>query len=183
MRKSLVLAIAALSTAGLAALVPAAANAGTQVNVNLTGGALSITEPAAAVTLSGSVNVGTVLTQNLGSTTVSDARGTLAGWTVTAKTSGNLVGSGSNSISLGTAIVGGPLNLVTGAVTPNGASLLGGVAAGAGGSLNPNAAITVAAGALGFGGGSFSYNPTLTFTVPANTVADNYSTVVTQTVA
>ena len=183
MRKPLVLVIAAAATAGLAALVPTAASAGTTVNVNLTGGALSITEPAGPATLAGSVTVGTVINANLGGTTVSDARGTLAGWTVTAKTGGNLVGSGTNTVSLGTTIVGGPLNLVTGAVTANGASLLGGVGAGDGDSLNPSAAITVATGASGFGGGSFSYNPTLTFTVPANTIADNYSTVVTQTVA
>ena len=183
MRKSLVLAVAALSTAGVAALVPTAANAGTTVNVNLSGGALSVTEPSSAATLSGSVATGTVLTQSLGSSTVTDNRGTLAGWSVTAKTNGDLVGSASHTISLGTAIVGGPLNLVTGAVTPVGTALPTGVGAGAGGSLNPSSAITVATGASLAGGGSYSYNPTLTFTVPANTIADNYSTVVTQTAA
>jgi hypothetical protein len=184
MRKSLVLAVAAMSTAGIAALVPTAANAGTTVNVNLTGGALSVTEPSAAATLSGSAAAGTVLTQSLGSSTVTDDRGTLAGWTVTAKTSGDLANAGNtHTISLGTAIAGGPLNMATGAVTANGTSLLTGVGAGAGGSLNPSAAITVATGASLAGGGSYSYNPTLTFTVPPNTFADNYSTVVTQTVS
>ena len=184
MRKSLVLAVAAFSTAGIAALVPTAASAGTTVNVNLTGGALSVTEPASAATLSGSAAAGTVLTQSLGGSTVTDNRGTLAGWSVTAKTGGDLVNAGAtHTISLGTTIVGGPLNMVTGAVTANGTSLITGVGAGAGGSLNPSAAITVATGVSLFGGGSYSYNPTLTFTVPPNTIADNYSTVVTQTAA
>lgn len=184
MRKSLAVAVAALSVAGVGALVPAAANAGTTVNVNLTGGTLSVTEPSTAATLSGSAAAGTVLTQALGSTTVTDNRGTLQGWTVTAVTSGNLTNAGAtHSISLGTTIAGGPLNMVTGAVTANGTSLLTGVGAGAGGSLNPVSAITVATGANLAGGGSYSYNPTLTFTVPPNTFADNYSTVVTQTAA
>ena len=183
MRKSLVLAVAALSTAGVAALVPTAANAGTTVNVNLSGGTLSVTEPSSAATLSGSVAAGTILTTSFGSTTVTDNRGTLQGWTVTAKTNGDLVGTNSHTISLGTSNVTGPLVMATGAVTANGNSLLTGVGAGAGGSLNPSSAVTVATGANLAGGGSYSYNPTLTFTVPPNTVADNYSTVVTQTVS
>jgi len=95
MRKPLVLAIAAASVAGLAALVPTAANAGTVVNVTLNGGALSITEPSATATLSGSVAQGTTMTGALGSTAVTDARGSLAGWSVTALTSGNQIGRAS----------------------------------------------------------------------------------------
>lgn len=182
MRKSLVLAVAAMSTVGIAALVPTAASAGTTVNVNLSGNGISVTEPTTAATLTGTATANSVITGALGSTTVTDARGTLAGWNVTALTSGDLVGA-SHTISLGSSNVGGPLNLVTGVITPGTGSLLSGVAAGAGGSLNKTQAVTVATGASLAGGGSYTYNPTLTFTVPANTFADNYSTVVTQTVS
>ncbi len=182
MRKRFALIATAAVTVGLAALVPATADAGTTVNVTLaTTGTLSITEPSAAVNLSGSPDVGTVLNGSLGTTTVTDDSGLLAGWTVTAVTDGDLVGT-SHTISLGTTVAGGPLTLVTGAVTPSGSALSASVAAGAGGSLNPSSPVTVAVAAPGFGAGTFTYNPTITLTVPANTAADSYSTVVTQTV-
>ena len=120
----------------------------------------------------------------MGTTTVTDNRGTLAGWTVNALTSGNLssASAGSN-INLGTLAAGGPLTLVTGAVSATGGAILTGVAAGAGGSLNPSQNVAVAAAALAAGGGTYTYAPTLTLTVPPNTVAAaDYTTTITQTV-
>src|SRR5579862_8621422 len=80
MRKSLVFAVAALSTAGVAALVPTSANAAsTTVTFSLTGGSLTLSAPASASLSTGALAVGgTSVSGTLGSTTVSDTRGSLA---------------------------------------------------------------------------------------------------------
>lgn len=200
MRKSLALAMTAATTAGLAAFVPAAASAAacsppaggscsdTVLTVNLSGGSLLISAPATATLTgaAGSVAAGSVVgPTSMGTTTVTDNRGTLAGWNVTAVTTGDLVSTAtpSHTISLGTAALGGPLVMATGTVSASGGSILGSVAAGAGGSLNPSSAVTVATAPLASGGGSYTYAPTLTLTVPANTyAAPDYTTTITQSV-
>lgn len=177
-RSFLVVAAAAI---GAAVPAHAATTADTTLNVTLNG-SLSISAPASA-SLVGSVAPGTVITGNLGTTTVEDTRGSLLGWTVTAVTDGDLRTAGNTAtISLGTLPAGGPLTWATGTITATSGSLTG-VSAGAGGSLNPASPITVAVAALGAGGGTYTYNPTLTLTVPAGTVAGSYTAVVTQTVS
>lgn len=196
MRKTLGLALSLATAASGLVLTAAPASActapsgggcaDTVLTVSLTGGTLSISAPGTA-SMSGSVAAGTVIgPTNMGAspTQVTDNRGTLAGWTVTALTTGNLHSALQNSnISLGTSNLTGPLALLTGVVTAGGSSLLTGVAAGGGGSLNPSQAVTVATAALGAGGGVYTYTPTLTLTVPANTVAaTDYTTTITQSV-
>ena len=198
MRKTLAVGMTAAITAGLAAFVPAAANActptaggacsDTVLTVNLGGGSLLIAAPATATLTggAGSVAAGSVVGPTaMGTTTVTDNRGTLAGWQVTAVTTGDLVSvsAPSHTISLGTSNATGPLVMATGTVTATGGSILGTVAAGAGGSLNPSSPVTVATAPLANGGGSYQYTPTLTLTVPANTyAATDYQTTITQSV-
>lgn len=179
LRRSILVAAAA----AIGAVVPAqaATTADTTLNVTLSG-SLSISAPASA-SLSGSVAPGSVITGNLGTTTVEDTRGSLLGWTVTAVTDGDLRTAGNAAtISLGTSAVGGPLNWATGTIIATSGSLSG-VSAGAGGSLNPASPITVAVAALGAGGGTYTYNPTLALTVPVGAVPGAYSAVITQTVS
>jgi hypothetical protein len=182
--------VAALA-AGTAVLIgghgAAAQAAGTPVGVDLavntTG--LTISQPVTAVMLTGGATPGTVLTGALGRTTVTDGRGTLLGWTVTATTTGHLVSTTDpqHTISLGSTGLAGPLRVGVPSVTSLATSLLQGVAPGAGGSLNPTTPVVLATALLGLGGGEYEFNPALTFTVPPNTYAETYQTVVVQTIA
>jgi hypothetical protein len=158
--------------------------ASSTVAVNLAGGSLTLSVPA-SVTISGTLGASSSFSKVMGQVQVQDARGVLAGWSLTALTSGDLVTATTptQTISLGTSNVGGPLTLSTGIITPGGLSSLLNVTAGTGGSLNPSQPVPVATALLGFGGGTYTMTPTLTLTPPANTVAASYSTTLTFTVA
>lgn len=180
-------AAVALTTAALAvATVPAAfaaETASTTVSVTIAAGGLSIGAPPTASLGTVSAAVGAVASAGLGTVTVSDSRGSLLGWSVTAVTTTASMSTGGatpDTIALTTL---GPLSWVTGTVTATGASLLSGVAAGAGGFLNNTTPIPVAVAAVAGGNGTYTYNPTLSLTVPPNTPAGTYSVVVTQTVS
>lgn len=162
----------------VAAAPVAHADDSTTVSVQLVAGSLTISAPDSASFGQVSSAVGTVDTTSLGTVTVSDSRGSLLGWAVTAHTEAAAMTSGDDSIDL---TVAGPLGWATGTVSAGGASILDNVAAGAGGFLSTTP-IAVATAALGAGGGTYTYNPTLTFTVPANAKAGTYSVVVTQTI-
>lgn len=176
-RSMIALALAAVSVA----LAPLARAADTTVSVTI-GGDLTISAP-------GSANLGTVSavpgdtkTGSLGEVTVTDGRGSLLGWNVTAVTTTSTMSTGDatpKTITLGAT---GPLGWVTGTVTANGSSLITGVSAGAGGFLSTTA-IPVATALATNGSGSYTYNPTLTFTTPVGAQAGTYSVVVTQTVS
>jgi hypothetical protein len=116
----------------------------------------------------------------MGTIQIQDNRGSLAGWTLTALTSGNLTTGGASpqTISLGTSTVGGPLVLSPGTITAVSGSLVN-VTSGAAGSLNPSQSVTVAR-ALPLGGaGTYTMTPTLTLTPPAGVVAGVYTTTIT----
>ncbi|HVF75961.1 MAG TPA: hypothetical protein VM938_13025 [Acidimicrobiales bacterium] len=181
-RKPFILLTAAAATLSLAPAALAADDS-TTVSVTLQAGSLTIAAPDAASLGTISVAPGSVATAAMGETTVTDARGTLLGWSVTALTttaSMSTAGATPKTIPLTAAA---PLGLVTGTVTAGTGSLLSGVSAGAGGFLNNTTPVPVAVSLLGAGGGTYTYNPTLTFTVPPNTEAGTYSVVVTQTVS
>lgn len=156
--------------------------AGTAVTVDLAAGSLTISAPT-SLSLSGSLD-SSPLSATMSTVQVDDGRGTLAGWTVTATTSGDLTTSSSpaHTIALGSSSLSGPLWLTTGAITAGTLSSLLNVTAGAGGSLNPVQPVVVATAATGFGGGAYSFTPTVTLTVPPNSYAGDYSTTVTFTV-
>ena len=190
MRKSLVFGagIAGMIATSLLGVAPAsAASGGTTLTVALTGGSLSITVPAGPVALSGSAAFGTVLTASIPTSTVTDDRGTLLGWTVVGSTTTDLLATATgdtHSIVLDPALPAlPPLSVVMTTPTAVGTSLLTGVTAGAGGPVYPTSTTTLETALLGDGGGSYSYSGTVTFIVPSNAYADNYSTTLTQTVS
>lgn len=179
-------ALVALTAAALGlAAVPAAHAAGdnTTISLQVVTGNLTIDAPDSASLGTVSAAPGSTATGNLGATTVADSRGTLLGWSVTAVTTTASMSTGGATPKTIALTAAGPLGWVTGTVTAGTGSLLSGVSAGAGGFLNNTTPIPVAVSALGAGGGSYTYNPTLTFTTPANVEAGTYSVVVTQTVS
>lgn len=184
MRKATVLLSTAATVAALAAPALGATTADTTLTVNLVGGSLSISAPSTA-SLSGSAAAGTIITGSLGSsdTTVTDGRGSLLGWGVTAVTDGDLETlstANADKIALSAA---GPLTIVGGTVTAGGSSLLTGVSVGALGGLSTTP-VTLVTAALGAGGGTYTFRPTLALTVPPNTVAhSDYTVKITQTVS
>jgi hypothetical protein len=178
--KTRILIAAGLATAPMA-LTPLARAADTTVSVTI-GGNLTIAAPSSVDMQTVSAVPGSTKTASLGEVTVTDARGTLLGWSVTAATATSTMSTGGatpKTISLGAT---GPLGWVTGAVTASGTSPITGVAAGAGGFLSTTA-IPVATALVTSGGGAYTYNPTLTFTTPVGAQAGTYSVVVTQTVS
>lgn len=182
MRRAIVL----VAAAGALALVPsaqAALTANTTLSVTVDTGTLSISAPGTASLGNVSAAVGSTASTGLGTVTVADSRGTLLGWSVTALTTTANMSTGGATPSTIALSATGPLAWATGTVTAVGGSLLSGVTAGGGGFLNGSTAIPVATAVLTAGGGTYTYNPTLTLTVPANTAVGTYSVVVTQTIA
>ena len=169
-----------LGSASLALVAPSAqaATAGSNtLTFQLTGAAsLAIAVPANPAAVSGSITTGSTVPVTLGTTTVTDNTGSLLGWTVTADATA-LTGT-----DTGATIAKTNMLWLTGTVSATATGLLSGVTAGAGGAFGA-APVPVAASVANFGGGSYTYPATVTLTVPVNTLADTYTTVVTQTIA
>lgn len=155
----------------------------TGLTATLAASTLSLSAPA-SVTISGTLGAAPSFSQQMGQVQVQDNRGSLAGWTLSALTTGNLTtgGASPHTIALGSSNTGGPLTLATGTITAVLPATLVGVTPGAGGSLNPTQAVTVATALVGTGGGTYNMTPTLTLTPPGNVVAGSYTTTVTFTV-
>ena len=177
---------AAMLTGGLpasACTAPGGAACGdSSLTVTFAASTLSLSVPA-SVAINGTFGTATSFSQQMAQVQVQDNRGSLAGWTLSALTSGNLTtGGGSpHTISLGSSNVGGPLTLSTGAITAVSPAILVGVTSGPGGSLNPTQSVTVASALVGTGAGTYNMTPTVTITPPANTAAGAYSTTLTFT--
>jgi hypothetical protein len=152
------------------------------LTVTLAASTLSLTVPA-SVGISGTSGAAPSFSQQMGQVQVQDNRGSLAGWTLSALTSGNLSTGGASprTIALGSSNLGGPLTLSTGTISAVAPAILLGVTSGTGGSLNPTQAVTVATALAGSGAGTYNMAPTLTISPPANTVAGTYTTTVTFT--
>jgi|tagenome__1003787_1003787.scaffolds.fasta_scaffold20099031_1 hypothetical protein len=179
MRKTIALGITAATTAGLAAFVPATANAAsgtTPVTFTLSGGFLTLTVPSATATLAGGALsvTGSSVTGQLGTTTVSDARGLLTATdTVTMSTTDFSDGAGNIVPATGNATG------YSGVATPTGTglpvpTLTGQNIAGTGSTI-----LTIAV----IGSGGASYNPTVSVTIPAGAVQGTYTGTVTQSVS
>jgi hypothetical protein len=182
LRKTLAAAGALAISAGMFAAQPssAAVTADTEITVTLTATGDFAIASGATATGTGAAAPGAVITANMPTTTVTDTRGTLAGWTVNG-TSEDLVAPDPGAIPLANRTIP-KANMVwaTGTVTAT-AGLLTGVGAGAGGSmaLDP---FVIATGATLAGNGEYEYDPTVTVTLPAatNLIAGDYSGTVTQ---
>jgi hypothetical protein len=159
--------VAAAMIAGTA--LPASAAAGdTVTTITMTGGSLSMT-PAATATLAANVGAATA-NGSLGTVSVSDTRGTAAGWTVSA---------------ISTVFTNAPSVTVAGAVSYS----AGASTATSGATFTP-AGATVITGVLAVGtatapgSNSASFNPTLTVTLPLSGVlAGSYTGTVTTSIA
>jgi len=186
MRKSLVLAVAALSTAGLGALIPTAANAASSGSTNatftLSGGAISIAVPdssgGAISVASGSTGAASVSGQ-LGNTVVTDQRGALvATWTANAASTNFTTGAGSANETVTKANVSYSAGLGTAPLGQVGAfvATVGGpvALAGSGGAVGSWS---------GTGNNTVTWNPTLTFTLSPSQVVGTYSGSITQSVS
>lgn len=193
MLRRIVTASAALAlTAGLAAGPASAHHDGTTnvhdattVTFNLTGNGLAIDAPLSA-SANGAPAPLSQVTATLGSTTVSDQRGSLAGWTVTATASDLVDGTKTIPASAMRWNAVEPTAVVDNALGTLGSVLNGNVrvvSAGAGGVFGGATPVVVALATPGFGTGSYSYGGSITLTVPLGAQAGNYSSTVTQTVA
>jgi hypothetical protein len=176
MRKSLALALATLTSASVAALVPTAANAAdTNVTFTLSGGSLTLSAPSSAsLSAAGNLGVGgTTVSGTLGNSTVDDSRGSLA-HTVTVNMSTTNFTDGSGDTIAKSNATGS-----SGLTTPNGVAVavptLTGQTIGAAG----GATILTLTGVVG--AANTTYNPSVSVTIPANSIAGSYSGTVTQT--
>ena len=180
MRKALLLGTMTVAAAGLA-LTGAPAQA-TSVTFSLTGGTLSVAQPSSTAALTGgalSGLAGTALTGSLGTTTVTDGRGGVTGWTstiaqTTAFTDGTTVIPAANTKAwVASAIVPGGVAVVTPGTYLTQASGL---------ALTSSAQSFVTATAV-VGNNSAAFNPSIAVTIPSNATAGDYTGVITQTVS
>jgi hypothetical protein len=175
MRKSLALAVTGLTVASLAAVVPGTANAAdTNVTFSLTGGSLTLTAPASAtLTAAGALGVtGTSVSGQLGSTTVSDERGALTHSVTVTMSSTNFSDGAGNSVAATNATG------YSGVATTSGVAVA--VPTATGQALSGTGSTILTLNSV-IGSGGATYNPTVDVTIPAGTVAGNYSGTVTQT--
>lgn len=188
MRKPLVVAMTAMMSAGLAAFVPVAANAGagdtpSTFTLSATGG-LSIAVPDGSVT---PVNLGSAstgaatLSHTLGNVTVTDGRGALpATWTATASSTNFTTGGATANETVAKANVGYYAGVGTaqlgqiGAFVPAGTALTPVALAGSGANVGTWA---------GTGNDTVTWNPTITFTLLPSQVAGTYSGTITHSVS
>lgn len=150
----------------------------TETTINLMEGTLSIDGPATAAG-SASVAPGTVMTVNIGTTTLTDNRGSLLGWTATGASTDFVKAATTTPAVAAYTMPKTLFTWTTGAInTANG--LLSNVSASAGGSMGGE--FQVAAALLGSGSGSYTYPATVTGVVPVNMVAGAYVGTITQSV-
>lgn len=166
MRKSIIILPVVAGLLVVAGAGPASAE-DTTVTVEVTGGALSITVPAAlALTSVAASTSAETVSSALGAVSVSDLRGTAAGWSVTAA-SADVLGSE----------LGGAISYTTTDATFTGAVAI--VAADVP-VLSTTAAPVQTATATGANTGT--WNPTIELTVPAGALAGSYSATITHSV-
>ena len=180
MRKALVLGAVLAAAAGLS-LTGSPAEA-TSVTFTLTGGSLSIAQPAGPAALTGGALAGLAgssLTGSLGSTTVTDQRGGVTGWTTTIA-QGTAFTDGSTTIPVGNtkAWVGSAI-VPTGVATVTSGTYL---TQATGLALTALAQNFVTATAV-VGNNSASFTPSLAVTIPSNATAGDYTGAITQTVS
>jgi hypothetical protein len=188
MRKSLALAVAAVSAASVGALVPTAANAATSGGTAATftlnaSSTLAIAVPDGSVTpiSVGSASTGaTSVSGSLGNVTVTDGRGALvATWSANAVSTDFTTGTATANETVAKANVAYYAGLGTAALGQVGAFVPAGTA------LAPVAIGTSAAVGswTGTGNNTVTWNPTLKFTLLPSQVAGTYSGTVTQSVS
>lgn len=158
-------AVALTGAAGPAAAAPG----DTVASFALIGGSVGVSLPVVANL--GTADTGAVTVNgNLGSTQVTDTRGLSVGWQVSAATTGFLSDSGTRSV----AVTYNPGSITkTGTVTP---VSLGTVPL-------TSVPAPVVTGTLALGNNSATWNPQISVTLPADSLAGTYTGTVTTSVA
>lgn len=176
MRKALVLGTAAASILAVAAAGPASADT-TNATFELTAGSLSIDAPAtASLGRVASSTTASTLTGQLGTTTVTDTRGSLTAAYQVLLTSGNFTTGTAGATET---ILGSTVTSMSGAVTHTNTTATK-VATETTVPVGPTVPIM---GLSAYSGNdSATYNPTVVIPVPVTNVAGTYTGVVTQTV-
>jgi hypothetical protein len=177
MHRSLLAAAVASSVACLVAS-PTTASAdttgGTPVTVTVTGGAIAITVPTSTVSL-GSVAVSEndqTVSQTLGGVTVTDQRGSSASWTASASAVDFSDGNG-HTISVTTK----PSSYDPGNIATTGVTATGHVIS----PIYPAQDVVTTSNLSA--SNTASWNPTMSITVPGNTLVGTYSSTVTHSVS
>jgi hypothetical protein len=168
---------AALALAGSVLGATPAFAGSTTVTFTLSGGSLTLTAPAnATLTPSGAIGVtGASATGQLGSTNVTDARGTALHSVAVTMSSTAFSRSGGGTSIPSTGITG-----YSGTATPTGTAVP--VPTATGQSLDSAGSTILTLNSV-LGAGGADYNPTVTVSIPAGTQAGDYQATVTQTVA
>ncbi len=185
-RKLVTLALSTTALAGAVLAAPAAS--ATEATFTLAGGTISITQPTATATLSGTALAlaGTSMSGQLGSTTVNDERGALlGGFTVKMASTGF---TRTSTAAAGTTPEGDtyqiPATAVTGysgVVTPSGVIVPVGTTAATPAALSTTGGGTIVTVTGVTGSASIAYNPTVSVAVPGAAPAGTYTGTVTQT--
>lgn len=181
MRKALALGTTAAALTLMAAV--AAPASATDVTFTITGGSLSISQPAtAALTGGDSGLLGQSVSGALGETTVTDQRNGITAWST--KIHGTDFTNGTTSIAVTSVkafVPATPLMAVTGTVVPTqglAVDALTGVAL----AVAPNGpTLVTTAGVLG--NNTVTFTPHISIPIPADATAGTYSGTVTQTVS
>ena len=152
----------------------ASAAGGTAATFTLTGGSLSISQPASA-NLGSAATGALTLAGSLGSVTVTDSRGNLnAVWTATVSSTNFTTGGGSTYETVTNSKIAYAAGLATSAT---------GVGAFTGGALANLSASGTAGSWVGTANNTVTWNPTITFTLSPSQVAGTYSGTITHSVA
>ena len=174
-----------LASCALAIVAPAAFAADT-TNVTVAGGTLTITNPLAAdfpgATLNGAAQTKTA---SLAAFTVDDARGSGAGWNVTAQATrfGEVDATGA-LVTGGKQLPASSLALSAPTVTANGTTSAAPTVTAGPYTIDGASAVKFASAALDTGMGRYDFGATtLSLTVPANAYAKSYRSDVTITAA
>lgn len=152
------------------------------VTFSLGPGSLSITEPGTVALTAGSVATlaGSSFTGSLGSTTVTDQRGGVVGWTTTiAQTTAFSNGTTTLPASSTKAWVSGAIVPTSGIATVSAGTYVTQLT---GLVLSSSAQAFVSATAV-VGNNTTSFNPSIAITIPSNATAGGYSGVIAQTVS
>jgi hypothetical protein len=173
-----------LATAGAAA----AQADGTPVTFTVSGGGISITQPPATAALGTAASSlsGTSVSGSLGSTTVTDLRGSLAGWNATiAGPAGNGFSDGASSpdyvpdsaATVWVTATGVTIAPLATSATRTDLHLLQATGVVLSSTAQPLVTVTT------LGSNTVTYSPSIAITLPATTIAGTYTGTVTQTVS
>jgi hypothetical protein len=171
MRKNLAkIALILSGVLALGALAPAAYAADTDATFSLTGGGISITAPLGAALTDGVAGDASVA-GSLGIITVTDDRGSAAGW-VASRSSSDFTGPGADILSSAVTYTPGTVTGTTvGEVTP---------VAGSAGVMTTSQ--TAFSGTLAVGNNEASWTPSVSVALPGNALVGDYTGTITHSV-